>query len=196
MNTLLSPPRPIAPIAVEPEIYDQADLEQLSAQGQRYELIRGELKPMAPAGADHGNITMELSALVSAYIIVHKLGKVFGAETGFIIEENPRTILAPDFAFIVAARVPTPIPKGFMPLVPDLVLETRSPGDRAGEVAAKVELWLHVGAREVWELNPRRQVLTIYRAAQAPMALTASDSLESPLLPGFSLQLDVILSAE
>ena len=181
---------------MKPEIYDQADYERFCAQGERYELIRGELKIMPPAGADHGNITMELSALVSAYIINNKLGKVFGAETGFIIEENPRTILAPDFAFIVAARVPTPMPKGFMPLVPDLVLETRSPGDRAGEVAAKVELWLQVGAREVWELNPRRQVLTIYCGEQVPIALTATDTLESPLLPGFSLKLDLILSAE
>ena len=193
---LLSPPRPDAPIVVEPEIYDQADLEQLSAQGQRYELIQGELKPMAPAGADHGNVTIDLSSLANAHIIANKFGKGFGAETGFVVEENPRTILAPDFVFIVAERVPTPMPKGFMPLVPDLVLETRSPGDRAGEVAAKVELWLRVGAREVWELNPRRQVLTIYRAGQASVALTASHSLESPLLPGFSLKLDIVLAAD
>ena len=192
-TTLTSPSRPIV---VEPELYSETDFEQLCAQGERYELIRGELKTMAPAGADHGNVTMELSALVSAYIITHKLGKVFGAETGFIVEENPRTILAPDFAFIVAARVPTPMPKSFMPLVPDLVLETRSPGDRAGDVAAKVALWLQVGAREVWELNPRRQVLTIYRGQESPVALTANDTLESPLLPGFSLKLDIILSSQ
>ena len=192
-TTLISPEHSIV---VEPELYNETDFEQLCAQGERYELIRGELKLMAPAGADHGNATIDLSSLVNAYIIANKLGKGFGAETGFIIEENPRTILAPDFAFIVAARVPTPMPKGFMPLVPDLVLETRSPGDRAGEVAAKVELWLHVGAREVWELNPRRQVLTIYRGGQAPVALTANDNLQSPLLPGFALELDIVLSAD
>lgn len=192
-TTLTSPPRPIV---VAPEIYNQADYEQLCAEGARYELIAGELKPMAPAGGFHGNVTIDLSSLVNAHIIAHKLGKGFGAETGFVVEENPRTILAPDFAFIVTERVPVPIPSSFVPVVPDLVLETRSPGDRAGEVAAKVELWLQVGAREVWELNPRRQVLTVYRGQEAPIALTANDKLESPLLPGFSLELNIILSTQ
>ena len=181
-------------IVVEPEIYSEADLEELSARGARLELVRGELKPMSPAGADHGNATIDLSSLVNAHVLANNLGKGFGAETGFIVEENPRTILAPDYAFIVSERLPASMPKGFMPLVPDLVLETRSPGDTAREVAAKVELWLEVGAREVWELNPRRQVLTVYRPDAEPLALTANDTLQSDLLPGFSLELRRILS--
>ena len=191
--TLISPSRPIV---VEPELYSETDYEELCAQGARYELVRGELKTMAPAGGFHGSVTIDLSSLVNAYIIANKLGQGFGAETGFIVEENPRTILAPDFAFIVSARVPVPIPSSFVPIVPDLVLETRNPGDRAGEVADKVELWLHVGACEVWELNPRRQVLTVYRGEEAALTLTANDVLESPLLPGFSLKLERILAAD
>ena len=181
-------------IFVEPEIYSDADYELLNANGQSYELIRGELKLMIPAGGGHGSVTIDLSTLVNAHIISHRLGKAFGAETGFIVEDNPRTILAPDFAFIVRERVPDPMPSGFVPVVPDLVLETRSPGDRAGEVAAKVELWLEVGAREVWELNPRRQILTVYRPDAPPRALGAADKLESELLPGLSLELNLVLN--
>ncbi len=181
-------------LLIEPEIYTQNDLEELSAQGARYELIRGELKPMPPAGADHGNVTVDLIALVHGHVLAHNLGKGFTSETGFIIEDNPRTILAPDYAFIARERMIYPIPTGFMPLVPDLVLETRSPGDTAREVAAKVELWLEVGAREVWELNPRRQILTIYRPDDEPRALGAADKLESDLLPGLSLELRLILN--
>ena len=81
-----------------------------------------------------------------------------------------------------------------MPIVPDLVLETRSPGDTAREVAAKIELWLEVGAREVWELNPRRQLLTVYAPNAAPRALNAADKLESALLPGLSLSLNLVLN--
>ena len=181
-------------LVVEPEIYTQEDLEQLSAEGARFELIRGELKPMSPAGGGHGNMTMELCIRVGGHILANKLGKTFAAETGFVVKEEPRTILAPDFAFIVTERVPTPIPDNFVPVVPDLVLETRSPGDRAGDVAAKVELWLEVGAREVWELNPRRQILTVYTPDEQPRALGARDKLESELLPGLSLALNLVLS--
>ena len=145
---------------------------------------------MIPAGGGHGCVTMDLSALVGAHVIANRLGKTFAAETGFVVEENPRTILAPDFAFIARERVPDPIPAGFMPIVPDLVLETRSPGDTARAVAAKVELWLEVGAREVWELNPRRQILTVYTPDNEPRALGAADKLESELLPGLSLALN------
>lgn len=183
-------------IVVEPEIYTEADLEQLSAQGARYELVQGELKTMSPASGGHGSVTMDLAALVHAHVIANNLGKGYAAETGFIVQENPRTILAPDYAFIVRERVPAPTFRGFVPVVPDLVLETRSPGDTARDVAAKVELWLEVGAREVWELNPRRAVLTVYRPDDAPLALTATDRLESAeLLPGFSLELRRILGS-
>ena len=129
-------------LVVEPELYTQFDLEELSAQGARYELIRGELKPMAPAGAEHGSITVDLIALVHGHVLKNQLGRGFTSETGFIVREEPRTILAPDYAFIARERVPEFIPKGFMPAVPDLVLETRSPGDTARAVAAKVEPWL------------------------------------------------------
>ena len=180
-------------IFVEPEIYSDADYELLNANGQSYELIRGELKLIIPAGGDHGNVTVALIALVHGHVLRHDLGKGFTSETGFVVEENPRTILAPDYAFIAKERVIYPIPNGFMPIVPDLVLETRSPGDTAREVAVKVELWLEVGAREVWELNPRRQILTVYTPDTQPRALSADDKLESPLLPGLSLALNVIL---
>ena len=181
-------------VLVEPEIYSELNLEELSDSIYRYELIRGELKNMAPVGGIHGNLTANISALVGLYILDNNLGQCFGAGTGFRVEDNPRTILVPDYAFISTARMIYPIPTGFMPVVPDLVLETRSPGDTAREVAAKVELWLEVGAREVWELNPRRQILTVYAPDMEPRALGADDKLESSLLPGLSLALNLVLN--
>ncbi len=181
-------------IFVEPEIYTEADLEELSDSVHRYELIRGELQTMAPVGGVHGNVTANISALIGEHCLTNDLGAGFCAGTGFRVEENPSTVLAPDFAFIVKGRVLLPIPDGFMPAVPDLVLETRSPGDSAREVAAKVELWLEVGAREVWELNPHRQILTVYTPDNEPLALSADDRLESELLPGLSLELRLVLS--
>ena len=147
---------------------------------------------MAPAGGEHGYVTVDLITIVNGHVRTHKLGRGFTSETGFIVEDDPRTILAPDYAFIVKKRVPHPMPKRFVPVVPDLVLEKRSFGDRAGEIAAKVELWLEVGAREVWEVNPSRQLLTAYRPNKQPRMLERGDKLESSLLPGLSLQMSEI----
>lgn len=109
--------------------YTEADLERLSAAGDRYELIRGELRPMSPAGVEHGFRTMRLNQLLTAFIFEHDLGECSAAETGFTVEQNPTTILAPDWAFVAKDRVPDPLPIGFLPLAPDIVLETRSPSD-------------------------------------------------------------------
>jgi Uma2 family endonuclease len=172
----------------------ERELEELSAQGQRWELVRGELKQMTPTGGLHGAYTMNLSAYVTIWVQEHRLGRCFGAETGFRVAENPVTILAPDFAFIARDRVPNPIPTGFVPVVPDLILETRSPYDRSAEVAAKIALWLQVGVRLVWEFDPRRRILTVYEADHEPRELGMADTLEGgEVLPGWTLALHRIL---
>lgn len=180
-------------IVVEPELYTEADLLDLSQQGYRYELIEGELRTMSPAGGGHGQITVDLSTYVNYFVLTQKMGRGFAAETGFRIEAGKTTILAPDFAFISTARLPDPIPDNFLTTVPDLVLETRSPGDSAKEIAEKIARWLESGVKIVWELNPRRQQLTVYRADQPARVLGPTDVLDGEdVLPGFTLNLSAI----
>jgi hypothetical protein len=50
------------------------------------------------------------------------LGYVFGAETGFVIEHDPDSVLAPDFAFVSAERVVGEVPTAFFPGAPDLAV--------------------------------------------------------------------------
>jgi len=72
--------------------------------------------------------------------------------------------------------------------VPDLVLETRSPGDTKREVAEKVERWLAAGVALVWEINPKTRVLTTHRAGRPPHELGLADTLDGEdVLPGFTL---------
>jgi Uma2 family endonuclease len=157
----------------------------------RYDLIRGELVPMPPMpGYEHGKIVGRHAALAGHFVIHEDLGEVFGAETRFIIERAPDTTIAPDWAFIRKDRLPSPTPRGFVPLVPDIVLEVRSPTDRPKEVHAMVDLWLGSGVEVVWELNPATRVLTIHRPGQEPELVGENDTLtEEALLPGFSLPL-------
>jgi len=170
------------------------DLARFSDDGH-YELIRGELREMAPAGAEHGYTLITLSGFATVHAVLHDLGPCFGAETGFWIERDPDTVLAPDWAFISKARLRGPIERGFNTLVPDLVLETRSPGDTAPEVAAKVERWLSAGVRIVWELDPKRQVLMVHRPGSPPVRLAIDDTLAGgDVLPGFSIPLRRVLA--
>ena len=66
----------------------------------RYELVKGELRTMSPAGDEHGIVIMNLAAPLAVHVKTNKLGFVYGAETGFKIATNPDTVRAPDIAFI------------------------------------------------------------------------------------------------
>ena len=49
----------------------------------RYELLRGKLRKMAPAGDAHGAYTMDLATELNYFIRLHDLGRGYAAETGF-----------------------------------------------------------------------------------------------------------------
>jgi Uma2 family endonuclease len=125
------------------------------------------------------------------------LGLVAGAETGFHISSpgEPDTVLAPDAAFIAAARVPaenSPDWTGFPRLAPDLVVEVASPSQHRPEMAAKARLWLGAGVRLVWIVWPAQQQVDVWQRETPDAARTmgASDELEGgEVLPGFAYNL-------
>ena len=178
---------------VKPKVHTAEDLERLSDEGYHYELIKGELREMAPPGGTHGSATSRISYYVSAIVYGQDLGDVFAAETGFLVSRYPDTVLAPDLAFIAKDRLPDPLPRSYVPVVPDIVLETRSPNDTKREVADKVDRWLALGVRLVWELNPQTRVLTVHRPNQDPHLLGIGDTLDGgDMLPGLSVPVERI----
>ncbi|MDQ3817352.1 MAG: Uma2 family endonuclease [Acidobacteriota bacterium] len=160
----------------------------------RYELVKGELITMSPAGSEHGAIVVNLTLLLGQHVKANKLGIVFGAETGFKIAENPDTVLAPDVAFISIGRIPASgIPKEYWRGAPDLAVEVLSPGDAARKVDEKVRRWLSAGAKLVWTVNPRQKSVTIHRAAKDALTLSEDDELSGEdVVPGFQCRLPEI----
>jgi len=172
------------------EAVTAAELAQLP-DTERSELIRGELVEMAPPpGWDHGRSTNRIGARASVFVFDHDLGDVPAAETGFLLARDPDTVLAPDFAFVSKERIVPSDGKPYLPLCPDLVMETVSPSDTRREVALKTETWLRYGARMVWILDPVRRTLTIHRSDAPFRVLGPEDTLSGEdVLPGFSIAL-------
>src|SRR3954468_6389985 len=130
------------------------DLLRRPDDGFRYELFRGELKKMAPAGHEHGRIAINISTPLDQHARANKLGRVYAAETGFLITSNPDTVRAPDVAFVSQERLEQVRGvKGYLPGAPDLVVEIISPNDSYTEVEEKVFDWLGAGARMVVVVN-------------------------------------------
>lgn len=164
------------------------DLWRMPRDGLRHELVRGELRTMAPAGAGHGIVTNNFAFLLTAHVKSRSLGVVFAAETGFRLWRNPDTVVGADVAFVRAERVPPGGPAtGFWEGAPDLAVETVSPGDTLEEVEEKVDAYLAAGARAVLVLNPRRQTITSHRPGQNPLVQHVAETLNlDDVVPGFS----------
>ena len=106
------------------KIWTDEELMQIKHEG-KVELVDGEVKLMTPAGAEQGSINANLTVRLGSYILRHKLGYIFDAQTGFRPHQNMR---APDFSFVSKERLPeSRLPKGFGHFAPDLAVEVLGP---------------------------------------------------------------------
>jgi len=170
------------------------DLLRSRIPDKRTELVRGQLIVREPAGSLHGRVAMNLGVELGVYVKRTGAGVLFAAETGFKLASDPDTVRAPDVAFIAGSRVPPPDTRGYAALAPDLVVEVLSPGDRPGEVLAKVADWLSAGSRLVWVVDPERRVARVYRHDGSETIVAADGALDGEdVLPGFICPLTTIL---
>lgn len=171
------------------ELMTADELLRMPDDDCRYELIKGELKKMAPAGFNHGTVALNITTPFDSYIRKHKLGKACTAETGFKISFNPDTVRAPDLSFVCNQRLEELGEiKGFFPGAPDFALEVISSNDRFSEVQAKAVEWLEAGTKMVVVVDPPKRTVTVYRSLEDVVILTEKDTLDGgDVVPGWSM---------
>lgn len=157
--------------------------------GLRNELVRGEVRWMAPAGNVHGRIAVNVTTPLDQHVRENALGLVFAAETGFKIESGPDTVRAPDVAFVRRERVEeVGEVEGFWPGAPDLAVEVVSPNDLYTEVEEKVADWVDAGAGMVVVVNPRNKTVAVRHSQTEIIILGEDGTLDGDeIVPGWSL---------
>ena len=172
------------------------ELLRLSTTGRRYELVKGELFEMPPAGGRHGSVAMRIGIVLGSYVRANQLGEVFAAETGFILRRDPDTVRAPDAAFVARERLQAgELPPGYLEMVPDLAVEVVSPGDSPREVREKIADWMRAGVRLLWAIDPATRSVTIYRSPEEFSVLSEEDTLDGgQVIPGFSTDIRDLFS--
>ena len=157
--------------------------EQLLAMpddGNRYELIEGELHMMSPSGNVHGETAANITALLWNHVRHHRLGKVFAAETGFLLSRNPDMVRAPDAAFVATESLPSNDGgPSYLPLAPNLAVEVVSPSDSSTQVEEKARMWLDKGTAMVLVVDPATRTVRVYRTQDSIAVLTGSDQLDA-----------------
>lgn len=186
-------------ITAPPAFYTAATfwewITQAEKSNKRLFLLDGEIYEMPPTGWLHGSFTSKLNHLIEDFVTENNLGSVTAAETGYQLSDH--TVLAPDVGFIAAARVPTPLPDGFVPFAPDLAIEVVSPSNSASEIHAKVEQYIQHGTRLVWIIYPKTQKVAVYRATSDKEAILefidqAGVLDGGEILPNFALPLSYL----
>ncbi len=149
---------------MNPEIRAPVSIEEFWRLGDRArhaELVAGQVIDLGPPGVRHGLLASELSGRLREHAGGRGLGFVC-VEVGFILSSDPPTVRAPDVAFVLRERMPSPPPARFFPGPPDLAVEVLSPDDRPSDIAAKVGNYLRAGAQAVWVVDPEAQTLTVH----------------------------------
>ena len=173
-----------------PKLLTAEELLYLNLPDTQTELVRGVLVVREPPGYRHGLVAFAVAARIGEFVREHGLGVVVAADTGFKLFADPDTVRAADAAFLSRDRAPHPPPAGYLTLAPDFVVEVVSPGDRPGDVQAKVSDWLTAGSRLVWVIDPARQRAVVYREDGSVDLLADHDALNGEqVLPGFSCPL-------
>ena len=176
----------VAPWA-EPVLYTAEDLARLPEDGWRYELVQGRLVRMAPTGFEHSEVAGPLHVALYSFVKEQGLGKVTMPDTGFVLSQpgEPDTVLAPDLAFIERAKVPASTSRGFIHVVPDLVIEIASPSQHHPELATKARLWLAASTRLVWVIWPAERSVEVWEAGATEPRLVTDELDGQDVLPGF-----------
>lgn len=165
------------------------DLPYLFPEEGPCELVAGELVQEPPPGEGHGWVAGKVLVHVGRFVLEHGLGRIYAAETGFVLSRNPDTVRCPDAAFVSSERLmSSPMRGPYFEGAPDLAVEVVSPGDTPREIGEKVRDYLAAGARAVWVVDSGGETVTIHRPGHEPRALSRSDTLDgAPVFTGFRL---------
>jgi len=159
------------------EYYTIDDIYNLP-DGQRAELIDGELYMMAMPGMIHQRIVMELSYRIRDYI-ERKKGdcEVFPAPFAVFLNADNEIFLEPDISVICDKNKLTDEGcKG----APDWIIEIVSPASRSMDYNKKLFKYRMAGVREYWITDYKKNQIMVYNFERDEMTdYTFSDKVKA-----------------
>ena len=146
------------------------ELHRLPDDGNKYEVIRGELFVTPPPSVDHEEVLARLNDILTAYVRKHGLGRVY----------HPRAVIRfkgseaePDL--MVRAVPPGVHGNAWEKLPPPLlVIEVLSPTTRRRDLVTKREYYLDAGAGEYWVVDGEQQEIHVSRLGEEDVIVRES----------------------
>ena len=156
-----------------------------------WELADGELYEMPLPNMDHQDLIGCLYCMLGVYLdeTSSRLGHAW---LGVGVALSETMLLIPDLVFVSSRRRDV-IQPNYVDGVPDLVVEVLST-NRRHDLTLKRGWYAAAGIPEYWIIDPINDTLTVLELSGAEYveraALGRSDTLATPIIPGFELQLE------
>lgn len=136
------------------------ELHRLPDDGNKYELVRGELFVTPPPSVDHETILARLSRLLEPFVAAHSLGLIY----------RPRAVVRAEGSEVepdLMVRAAAPARDWEDLPVPILVVEVLSGSTRRRDVGAKRDFYLDIGVAEYWVVDRDKRTVRVVRAGSA-----------------------------
>ncbi len=170
-----------------------ADLPSLPDDGNRYEIIGGQLIVSPSPTYRHQRVSMKLGNALDTYLTNTGAGEAMAAPMNVHLSVND--VVQPDLLVVIGDRSDLIQHRGIFS-APDLVVEILSPSSMETDFLRKSRLYEQYGVREYWIVNPERETVSVQTLDGDRFVLTGeyvrSDVLHSAVLDGFELQLSAI----
>jgi Uma2 family endonuclease len=204
---------PTTEIDTQPLLLDVSDTtlivtpEQFDVLCTKNPDLRLELTPnrelivMAPAGGESSEKNADLVIEVGIWNRQTNLGRVFDSSGGYDFEAFGGGQPSPDVSWIEKSRLEGVNIVKFIPVVPDFVIELRSPlaqaelsaSDNLKPAQKKMMVYQQVGVRMGLLIDPKKRRVEIYRPGQEIEILEAPVSIDcNEVMPGFILDMSRI----
>jgi Uma2 family endonuclease len=160
-------------------------LERLPEDGNKYEVVHGELFVTPAPQVKHQNVVNVLADILRPFVTRWKLGRVYG---GHDVIRHGDSEVEPD---LMVRQLADPAEDDWRRLpLPELVVEVVSGSSRLRDYNQKRAYYLELGIPDYWIVDGQRREITVVRHGAADV--TISDMLTwHPHGAGEALQIDL-----
>ena len=168
-------------------IYTIDDIYALP-DGERAELVDGQIYYMAPPSRTHQMLVSKLNQLIANYIDSNNGGcEVFPAPFAVFPNKDSTSYVEPDLSVICD---PGLLDEKGCHGAPDWVIEIVSPSSKSMDYFRKLFLDRACGVREYWIVDPAKQLVTAYQLDNETVEhYSFGEDIPVAIWEGFSIKL-------
>ncbi len=156
-------------------------------EGERAELIDGQIYDMAPPSRSHQKLLHFFDRTIGNYIQA-KQGtcEIYPAPFAVFLKNDGQNYVEPDISVICD---PSKLDEKGCHGAPDWILEIVSPGSRQMDYYKKLFLYHMAGVREYWVVDPAKKLITVYHFEQDTMTeYSFGETVPIGIYPDFSIK--------